>query len=533
MTTAAGRPARPRPRRSRAPTSAARPGSPCPAARPARASSDDLWDFTEVVGLPVQMALVNRRFDFAAIADPRWRLVAKERSWPCSPRGTRRWSSLPRAYRTPLHLRSCSAGSPRPPGSSAGSPAQGISHLAQTRHAGLRGIPGPPPLPARRGRHRRRRAQPGDRRAAAQVVVDLVNHRDLFTADQRPGRPATRGAERPPRRSPRCRTERPAEQDPAGRRRGPAADARRRAAPGDGARPARGRTADRQVRRPALVSSDKADMAAPRHRCPRRGRQECSNGTTSSRGEPLPLLEDHHVIQDRIDAGWPPGDPLLPARHRGPGPAGRPRQFWASQMPALRARCEDAVAPAGAQKTVRPQRGRGPRPPTAAAPAVDLAAAPVQAVALVGIVRTAAIIVLAAASGMRASELMELRVGCRRPAGEPVPACPLPARQQDRQGPAARRDTDDEWVVVEPAYRAVELAEQLHDDPRAGRPAAGRFDFDRPLHLVQELGQLPGRAAARARPDPGRPGRTSGCCGRPWPSRWPTGPAASSPPRST
>jgi len=39
---------------------------------------DELWDFTAVVGLPVQMALANRRFNFAAITEPRWRLVAKE-----------------------------------------------------------------------------------------------------------------------------------------------------------------------------------------------------------------------------------------------------------------------------------------------------------------------------------------------------------------------------------------------------------------------------------------------------------------------
>ena len=39
-----------------------------------------------------------------------------------------------------------------------------------------------------------------------------------------------------------------------------------------------------------------------------------------------------------------------------------------------------------------------------------------QAVALVGIVRTAAITVIAAVSGMRSSELMELQVGCQPPA---------------------------------------------------------------------------------------------------------------------
>ncbi|MGO4757995.1 integrase, partial [Streptomyces sp. 2MCAF27] len=38
--------------------------------------------------------------------------------------------------------------------------------------------------------------------------------------------------------------------------------------------------------------------------------------------------------------------------------------------------------------------------------------------------------------------------------------------------------TDDEWVVVEPVYRAVELAEQLHDSPREGAVLFGRFAFD-------------------------------------------------------
>jgi len=31
---------------------------------------DDRWDLAEVVGLPVQLALQHRRFDFTAIGDP-------------------------------------------------------------------------------------------------------------------------------------------------------------------------------------------------------------------------------------------------------------------------------------------------------------------------------------------------------------------------------------------------------------------------------------------------------------------------------
>ena len=37
--------------------------------------------------------------------------------------------------------------------------------------------------------------------------------------------------------------------------------------------------------------------------------------------------------------------------------------------------------------------------------------------------------------------------------------------------------SDDEWVVVEPAFRAVELIEQLYDDPRDDVPLFSRFSF--------------------------------------------------------
>lgn len=68
---------------------------------------DDRWDFTAVVGLPVQMRLVDRRFDFTAITDPAWRSVAKELILALLAPRHPAVAHLPRAYRTPLHLRSC------------------------------------------------------------------------------------------------------------------------------------------------------------------------------------------------------------------------------------------------------------------------------------------------------------------------------------------------------------------------------------------------------------------------------------------
>jgi hypothetical protein len=101
-----------------------------------------------------------------------------------------------------------------------------------------------------------------------------------------------------------------------------------------------------------------------------------------------------------------------------------------------------------------------------------------EAVALVGIVRTAAITTLATVSGMRASELMELRIGCRCPPEEPVPGLTRFRIASKVVKGQPLGGTDDEWVVVEPVYRAVELAEQLHDSPQDGALLFGRFAFD-------------------------------------------------------
>ena len=65
---------------------------------------NDLWDFTEVIGLPNQMAKVSRRFDFAAIINTGWRQVAKEQVVAMLAPRHDAVAPLPRGYRTPLHL---------------------------------------------------------------------------------------------------------------------------------------------------------------------------------------------------------------------------------------------------------------------------------------------------------------------------------------------------------------------------------------------------------------------------------------------
>src|SRR6266568_1511785 len=194
-------------------------------------------------------------------------------------------------------------------------------------------------------------------------------------------------------------------------------------------------------------------------------------------GRALPLLPAHH-LQDRLKSGWSPDDPLAPlalsllARQAGF------TQFPLRWIPALRDGIEATLSVVGADKPFA--RGAAPvaRADADATIPWTLPLDRLEATGLAGVVRTAAIITLAAVSGMRSSELMELRVGCCRPpeshgpglvryrlAGTIIKGQPL--------GGLA-----DEWVVIEPAYQAARLLEQLHGNPEDGVPLLGRFAFD-------------------------------------------------------
>jgi hypothetical protein len=73
---------------------------------------------------------------------------------------------------------------------------------------------------------------------------------------------------------------------------------------------------------------------------------------------------------------------------------------------------------------------------------------------------------------------MELEVGCCRP-----PDHHGPGLVRYRLGSKIVKGQQlggvaDEWVVIEPAYQAARLLEQLHDIPENGVPLLGRFAFD-------------------------------------------------------
>lgn len=435
---------------------------------------DDLWDFTEVIGLPNQMAKVSRRFDFAAITSPGWRLVAKEQIMAMLVPRHEAVMTLPRAYRTPLHL-----------GTAFGRLAeltrflnwlatQGITSLADVDGDCCEAWLAHRRYLLDKNGHVVGERSPATRRAAAQVVADLVTHRELFVTDRIPPDLRPWGGA-----NPSAIAEMPCgvgqNETP------PVSDAVLQPLlatalylTGTLGPHATGlleqvRDADRRW---SLRHGDHVLSST----LPAREITQVLEGY-EQRGEPLPLAAEH-VIRDRLEAGWPPDDPLarlslgLLARQSGF------TQFWSQWIPHLRARIEETLGVVGAEKPF----GRS-------SPAVDRADGEgtvpwtlpldrLEAVALTGIVRTASIALLAAVSGMRSSELMELEVGCCRPPEQHGPGLGRYRLASKVIKGQPLGGTPDQWVVIEPAYQAAQLLERLHDSPQPGRPLLGRFAFD-------------------------------------------------------
>lgn len=435
---------------------------------------DDLWDFTEVVGLPTQMARFSRRFDFAVIIDPRWRVVAKEQVMAMLAPRHEAVASLPRTYRTPLHLLTAS-----------GRLAELTRFLNWLTHQGVDRLA---EVDARRCEeylaHRRYvrdengvvvgELSPATRRAAAQTVVDLITHRGLFTADRvaedlRPWggaapsaiaeMPCGRGHNKTPPLEGSVLQLMLAAASYLVTALGPhAIELSRNVQQADHSTSVR---SGRLVAVSRVPEAEFAHLLADYERT----------------GEPLPTLPDH-IIANRLATGWPADDPLTPLAlgllSRQAGFTRFPRRW----IPHLRSRIEATLSIVGAEKPFARNASSVDRADGEGTTAWTLPLDRAQAVALIGIVRTAAIVVIAAISGMRASELMELQVGCRRPPetfGPGLVRYRLTSKVVKGQ---ALGGIDDEWVVIEPVYQAAELIERLHINPEHGAPLLGRFAFD-------------------------------------------------------
>jgi integrase len=441
------------------------------AARPV--FEDEVWEFGEVVGLPVHMPPVARRLDFAPIADPRWRLVAKELMMAMLTPRHDAVVALPRAMRTALHLRTCGARLSEAVRFFGWLEQRGTISLSMIGTADCEAY-----LAHRRYVLDERGAvvgeqSPGTRRAAAQVVVDLVNYRDLFTADRvradlRPwgGASASAIAEMPNGRE--------------GNTTEPVPDTLLQPVLAAALYlvSALGPHAvglDRQLR----AAERTAFLDAAREHSGGYGALEAITRVLRDyerTGQALPMLESRDIAK-RLAAGWAPDDPLLTVATSVVARRAGYRHFLPKWLPELRTALQKTAAAVGIEKQFARHA-----PHIAPAGEGDLLAWTepldrLQAVALVGIVRTATIITVGAVTGMRASELMELRIGARRPVEEPVPGLHRYRIASKVVKGQPLGGTEDEWVVIEPVHRAIELAEQLHATGDDGDLLFGRIAF--------------------------------------------------------
>jgi hypothetical protein len=423
---------------------------------------DDLWDFTDVAGLPVSLALAVRRFSFAQIADPRWRLAAKELIFAMLAPRHEAVAELPRAFRTPMHLTTASGRLKETTQLLNWLAGQGIPSLAAvgTHHCEAY-------LAHRRyvldehGAVAGERS-PGIRRRAAQAIIDLLNYGELFTADRpdpglRPwgGATASAIAEMP---SGRNMNKTPPLSDDVLR---PMLAAALYLTTVIGPHAITLNNQVREANRQRGRGGD-GDFTSPSHAPVAEIARLLDRYLRESK--PLPMLPGRWV-DERLAAGWQPDDPLLPVGLNTLARQAGITRFSRQWLDELRDPIEEALTAVGVQEIFARDgalidradgQGRVPWSP----PLHQL-----QAVALVGVVRTATAAVIAAVSGMRASELMELQVGCRQPPEELLPGMARYRLAGKLIKGQPLGGTRDEWVVIEPACQAAELAGRLNDSP--------------------------------------------------------------------
>ena len=435
----------------------------------AAAFDDDVWRFGDVDGISVQMSRSGQtRLDFTAISDPRWRLAAKEYLFARLAPGHPEVAVLPRAFRVPLTLSSCA------------------KRLAETirwmnwltaRHVPSLGEVTQDDcdryLTGRRQRKDRAGAVIGTldesvARVAAAVIIELACYRELLTADRyRDGLTPWNG-----RSSSQVAGMRP---------------------------PAENKTpvAGQRILQPALAAALYLTTALGPHlaalppQVQQQRRDNARLGEAAVDPGRLQQVLRHHAetglpleaVRDvsaraRLRQGWDPADPLLNvsftalAREAGTG------RLRAAPLTAARPLIEQTLALVGTVKPwgrqaehVSRADGAGTTPWTLPLDERDIRD-------LVGYAHTACLLLTAALTGMRESELMELRHGCRSTSqhGDGMTRYRLASKLIKGQPLGG---TGEEWVVIEAVHDAIGLAEQLSRHIRARDDLVfGRFSFD-------------------------------------------------------
>ena len=447
---------------------------------------DDRWDLRGVQGAPIQVNPGELDWDFTEIPQPYWRLVVREFMVALRAPHHERIARLPWARREPLSLRTCAQ--------------RRFFVVAWLRWLAANGVQSLEEVTQEhcdRWLHQRRGedAAASSMSNAVTAIKDLAHYTELFTADRYQagfmpwaGKTATQVAEA----------------DWAGENKTP--------------------PVPDSVMRPALraglylaetigpcAASLAEELAAHRQgrtqRRTRRGEYTELLARYCGQGEPLPEL-DGHFVRGRLKAGWDPDDPLLRVGFRELAHDLGAEQFPADGIRQCREAAESAVAQVGvaprwARHAVLVQRaddaGRVPWTMPLTTQQVD---------DLTLTVFNAALFAAALLTGMRSSELMELAGDSCVPPEEVTPGLfrYRLASQLIKGQPWG--GTADEWVVIEPAYRAVELAIRLTRAktwlaaPQARESLFGRCNLGKRFRALRKWVNSPAGARLGLEPIP-------------------------------
>lgn len=434
-----------------------------PAGRKGPLFEQDTWDFDHVIGLPAYLKQRNRRLEFTGIRNPVWRTVAKEYCAALLAPRHDPVRELPHAYRNPLTLQTCVLKLGELTRWLNWLTEHGVTALGQVTdwhceaYAAERS--------ERRGSDGSVIGRQGPAMArAAETVIDLACYRELFSSDAYP--PGLR---------------------PFGGRAGTTVAGLTRARNGENSTP----VVPDDLLRPVLAAAlylvrtiapevwplqqevraylEVGPRIREKYRDPDYADIEAALQRRIAEGRPLDRLPAAKT-RERVSHGLlSQDDPLAKvsldslARE-----AGRHCFQW-HWLDRLRPAILSAAQAVGVEEPygrnapmVTRADGNGETPWTLPIPGHQVRP-------LLRSLRTACIIVIAAVSGMRASEISEL---------EPVPGLVRYRLASKVIKGQPLGGTDDEWVVTREVFDAIEVAERLAGDAEAGTLLFGRFTFN-------------------------------------------------------
>ncbi len=392
-----------------------------PPGRQGPAFEQDTWDFSQVTGLPAYLKKSHRRLEFAGIRNPAWRTVAKEY---CAALLAPRHDSvrdLPRAFRNPLTLQTCVLKLAEAMRWLNWLTGHGVTALGQVTGWHCEAYA------AERSERRGSDGSVIGRQApamarAAETVIDLASYRELFSADRYPaglrpfgGKAGTTVAGRTRTRNGENSTQ-PVPDDLLRPALAAALYLVRTLAPGITPlqQEARDYTKVGPRSREKYRDPDYADIQAVL-------RRRVAEGRPLDRISPAKARE--RVSSGRLSQGDPLTEVSLDSLAR---EAGRGDFQW-SWLDRLRPEILGAIEAVGVEQpygrnaaAVPRADGTGEVPWTMPVPVGQISV-------LTRSLKTACVIVIAVVSGMRASEISELAVGCRCPVEDPFPAWPATA----------------------------------------------------------------------------------------------------------